>query len=83
MSDAMSTSVCEGSSEEWQGILKSHGWNGTEERLHELCNFLASEGLTWRTVALLGDPAAWAPQFAKDEVHCLLTLVKSGRKRPR
>ena len=77
----MSTFVCEGSSEEWQDILKSHGWTGTEERLHELCSFLASEGLTWRTIGLLGGPAEWAPQFTKYEAQYLLAIGKKRAKK--
>ena len=58
-----------GGQEELQDIPKSYGWKSTEQRLHELCKFLASEGLTLRTVGFLGDPAASAPQFAASEAH--------------
>ena len=79
----MGTHLDEGSETEWRDILKSIGWESTEERLHDLCKFLESEGLTWRTVGLLGDPSEWAPQFTAEEVRGVMTLGKGGRKRPR
>ena len=80
---AMGAHLDEGSEKEWRDILKSLGWESTEERLHDLCKFLESEGLTWRTVGLLGDPSEWAPQFTAEEVRGVMTLGKGGRKRPR
>ena len=79
----MGAHLHEGSEKEWRDMLKSLGWESTEERLRDLCKFLESEGLTWRTVGLLGDPAEWAPQFTAEEVRGVMTLGKGGRKRPR
>ena len=79
----MGAHLHEGSEKEWRDMLKSLGWESTEERLRELCKFLESEGLTWRTVGLLGDPAEWAPQFTAEELRGVITLGKGGRKRPR
>ena len=79
----MGTHLDQGSETEWRDILKSIGWESTEERLHDLCKFLESEGLTWRTVGLLGDPSEWAPQFTAEEMRGVMTLGKGRRKRPR
>ena len=79
----MGTHLDEGSETEWRDILKSLGWRSTEERLRDFCKFLESEGLTWRSVGLVGDPAEWAPQFTAEEVRGVITLGKSGRKIPR
>lgn len=80
---AMGARIDEGSEEEWRDTLKSFVWKSTEDRLRDLCKFLESEGLTWRTVGLLGDPAEWAPQFTAEEVHGVITFGKSGRTIPR
>ena len=66
--------------QEWQDILVSNGWKGTEERLRALCKFLVEEGLTWRMIGSLGDPAGWAPQFAANELQSLIALAENGRK---
>ena len=79
----MGAHLHEGSEKEWRDMLKSLGWESTEERLRDLCKFLESEGLTWRTVGLLGDPAEWAPQFTAEELRGVVTLGRAGGKRPR
>ena len=69
---------------EWFLVLREMKWNGSPERLCELCCFLINQGLNvWPMLEFTDDPGDWASRFSREELAGLRALRSKAMKKLR
>ena len=69
---------------EWFLVLRDLKWQGSPERLCDLCCFLLNQGLNvWPMLEFTDDPGDWASRFSSEELAGLRALRSKAMKRPR
>ena len=69
---------------EWFLALRDLGWEGSPQRLCQLCSFLMEQGLNaWTMLEFTDDPGKWAPGFSHAELAGLRALRAKATRRLR
>ena len=69
---------------EWFLALRDLGWEGSPQRLCQLCSFLMEQGLNaWTMLEFTDDPGKWAPGFSHAELAGLRALREKATRRLR
>ena len=78
--------LCLACLQDWATLLRACGWQGSSDRLAELCEMLVSNDVrNWFQLGRCGDPGTWpgAQRFLASELQLLRTLRTNGAQEPR